>query len=373
MVPSLLILSTLGSSGQDVSVTNAYCTSRWLVRGLGAELATNLAGRGRKRWRHTLRAGGGRTPPPSDGALAVVTGATGGLGAEICAGLASLGYDVVVAGRDPRRGEALASRLRASGASASYVRWEATDLASAHAVARAAGGRPCALLVNNAGVMGRAVSKAETVRTNLLAPAALTLALLPALRRHGSPRVVNVGSSSHLRARRVAAATLESPRSDANLLAYAQSKLGLMQLSLLLRASLPWLTVVDAHPGIVWTPMLQAQAGGLAAALQASGAARLLFKSPEAGATTVLTAAVAPRVPPPSWGERARWRRGWRRGPYFVNCRPGGFASAQSRDLQLAREMWSAIVAPAVEPVVRSGCREVEAGSGQGQGVKGGD
>ena len=87
--------------------------------------------------------------------------------------------------------------------------------------------------------MGRAVSKAETVRTNLLAPAALTLALLPALRRHDSPRVVNVGSSAHLRARRVAAATLESPRSDANLLAYAQSKLGLMQLSLRLRASLP--------------------------------------------------------------------------------------------------------------------------------------
>ena len=38
-------------------------------------------------------------------------------------------------------------------------------------------------------------------------------------------------------------------------------------------------------------------------------------------------------------GERARWQRGWRRGPYFVNCRPGGFASAQSRDLLLARKM----------------------------------
>lgn len=254
---------------QDVSVTTAYCTSRWLVRGLGAELATNLAGRGGKRWRKLLRTGGKRTPPSADGALAVVTGATGGLGAEICAGLASLGYEVVIAGRDPRRGEALASRLRASGSSASYVRWDATDLASAHAVARAAGCRPCALLVNNAGVMGKAVSKAETVRTNLLAPAALTLALLPALRRHASPRVVNVGSSSHLRARRAAPATLEAPEPDTSLLAYAQSKLGLMQLSLLLRAALPWLTVVDAHPGIVWTPMLQAQAGGLAPALQA--------------------------------------------------------------------------------------------------------
>ena len=168
----LLLLSTFAipsscrSTRQDVSVTNAYCTSRWLVRGLGAELATNLGGRGGKRWRKLLRAGGKRTPPPADGALAVVTGATGGLGAEICAGLASLGYEVVVAGRDPQRGEALASRLRASGSSASYVRWDATDLASAHAVARAAGGRPCALLVNNAGVMGKAVSKAGSMRTN---------------------------------------------------------------------------------------------------------------------------------------------------------------------------------------------------------------
>ena len=64
MGPSLLILSTLGS-GQDLSVTNAYCTSRWLVRGLGAELATNLAGRGGKRWRKLLRTGGGKRTPPS--------------------------------------------------------------------------------------------------------------------------------------------------------------------------------------------------------------------------------------------------------------------------------------------------------------------
>ena len=42
---------------QDVSVTTAYCTSRWLVRGLGAELATNLAGRGGKRWIELSRGG----------------------------------------------------------------------------------------------------------------------------------------------------------------------------------------------------------------------------------------------------------------------------------------------------------------------------
>jgi len=191
------------------------------------------------------------------------------------------------------------------------------------------------------------VGKGETMRTNLVAPATLTLALLPALRRHPSPRLINVGSSSHLRASRVQPAMLERHERDSTLLAYAESKLGLMQCSLLLRRALPWLTVVDAHPGLVWTPMLQRHWGPLAPALRASGVARLLFKSPERGATTILVAATAPRSPPRCWGERSRWKRGWCVGPYFVNCRPGGFASAQSRDIRAARAMWSAVVEPA--------------------------
>lgn len=343
------------------SVTTIYCTSRWLFRGIGSELATNLARRGGKEWRKLLCSGGKRAPPSGAGALAVVTGATGGIGEEICEALCSLDYEVIVAARDAQRGEALAARLRAAGGRAQFVRWDATRLDSgARAVVRATGRRPCALCVNNAGVMG--VSKCETMRTNLLAPAALTLALLPALRRHPSPRLVNVGSSSHLRAWRVSPATLERRERDANLMAYAESKLGLMQASALLRRSLPWLTVVDAHPGLVWTPMLRRHWGPLAPALHRSGLARLVFKSPERGATTILTAAVAPRLPPRSWGERARWQRGWRLGPYFVNCRPGGYASAQSRHLPAARAMWAAVVEPAVRPIVPRGCDEVERG-----------
>ena len=44
-----------------------------------------------------------------------------------------------------------------------------------------------------------------------------TRAMLPALRRHRSPRVVNVGSSSHLRAARAQAACLESTEPDRDL------------------------------------------------------------------------------------------------------------------------------------------------------------
>ena len=196
------------------------------------------------------------------------------------------------------------------------------------------------------------------MRTNLVGPAALTLALLPALQRHAAPRIVNVGSSSHLRAARVEPSMFARAERDADLSAYAQSKLGLMQLSLLLRRAVPGVTTVDAHPGIVWTPMLQQVWGRFAPLLQASGLSGVVFKSAECGATTILVAALAPPSPPRAWGERSRWQRGWRRGPYFVNCRPGGFASAESRDLAAARELW-ALLEGTVGAVARQGHREV--------------
>ena len=102
-----------------------------------------------------------------------------------------------------------------------------------------------------------------------------------------------------------------------------------------------WLEVCDAHPGIVWTPMLQRHWGKLAPTLERSGLARLLFKSPASGAMTILAAACAPRNPPAAWGERSRWSRGWREGPYFVNGRPGGFASRESRSVEAAKRTWA--------------------------------
>ncbi len=336
----------------------AYRTTRWLVRGIGAELLTNLGGRGGRDWRRQfLRPNARRAPADGDGALAVVTGATGGIGAEVCAGLAACGYHVIVAARDRARGRRLAAELRRSGGRATFVRLELDSPRTVIALAEAVGSRPCALLVNNAGVMG--VRRDQIIATNLVGPAVLTLALLPALRMHRAPRVVNVASSSHLRAGRVEPSMASDGSADADLSAYAQSKLGLMQLSTLLRSSLPWLEVCDAHPGLVWTPMLQRHWGGLALPLERAGVARAAFKTPAAGATTVLAAAFAPRVPPRSWGERSRWRRGWEAGPYFVNGRPTGCASRESRDVEAAREMWRAVIEPEARRIVPDGCREL--------------
>ena len=139
-----------------------------------------------------------------------------------------------------------------------------------------------------------------------------------------------------------------------------------MQFSTLLRANLPWLSVVDAHPGLVWTPMLRRHWGPLAPALDATRLSRVLFKSAESGAATVLAAALSPRRPPASWGERSRWTRGWAAQVYFVNQRPGGYASAESRDVDAAWEAWEALVADEARRGAPDGWRTlVQARQGQ--------
>jgi 2-dehydro-3-deoxy-D-gluconate 5-dehydrogenase len=92
-----------------------------------------------------------------DGATAVVTGATSGLGAASAVALARAGAKVVLSGRDRSRGERVVAEIAAGGGSAEL---ELADLASAgEAVAFA--GRvlerhgPVDILVNAAGVFGR--------------------------------------------------------------------------------------------------------------------------------------------------------------------------------------------------------------------------
>ena len=363
-----------------------FRNARWLIRGLGAELAVNIGGRAGPPWQRSFASSSARAPrplEPNNGLTAVVTGATGGIGAEVCEALASLNYDVIIAARSRKNGKALAAKIRAKGygGRVEFVEVHMDSVTSIKRLGAMMRGRPCAILINNAGVMS--VGKDEIIRTNLHGVAALTVSMLPSLHLHDRkrllqgrhaedegtsttkkarpprhhdlttmpPRVVNVGSSSHLRASRVDASLLNQPQLDSDLTAYAQSKLGVMQFSTLMRSALPWLTICDAHPGIVWTPMLQRHWGPkVAPMLEKSQLSRVLFKSPSSGANTILTAALSPRIPPKSWGERARWRRGWDGGqPYFVNRRPNGYASAESRDMEAAKALWVAML----EPVAR--------------------
>ena len=241
--------------------------ARWAL-GLLGELLSNAKPGGRYAG-PPLTTGGGR---------ALVTGATGGIGEEVCRGLAARGYSVYVGARDAERGEAVAERLRAEFPGARHE-CVVCDLNSGDAALP----RGVDLLVNNAGVMGAATD--ETMRVNLAAPARLTLALRA---RNKKLRVVNVASSSHFRAKDCPVSRmLEDRRRDKSLAAYAASKLGLLQFTAALQNA-----GIDAracHPGLVWTPMLK---GFSPAPVRALMPCRVLFKTPREGAATVVLACV---------------------------------------------------------------------------------
>jgi NAD(P)-dependent dehydrogenase (short-subunit alcohol dehydrogenase family) len=89
-----------------------------------------------------------------DGSVALVTGATSGIGAATASALAEHGAHVLVAGRNAERGEAVVASIRERGGKADFVRAELGDAAAARQLARRAtelGGGRVDILVNNAG------------------------------------------------------------------------------------------------------------------------------------------------------------------------------------------------------------------------------
>ncbi len=85
---------------------------------------------------------------------ALVTGGNRGIGLEACRQLAESGMNVVLAARDPKRGEQAARKLRDEGLNVAYERLDVTDSQSvADCVRRLAdAGTEIDVLVNNAGV-----------------------------------------------------------------------------------------------------------------------------------------------------------------------------------------------------------------------------
>lgn len=136
---------------------------------------------------------------------ALVTGANKGIGYEIAAGLARLGFRVAVGARDDGRRADAVDKLRAEGLDVLGVPLDVTDDASVAAAAaqlEELGGLD--VLVNNAGITGgmpqepslvTAEQVLGVVDVNVLGVIRVTNAMLPMLRRAGSPRIVNVSST----------------------------------------------------------------------------------------------------------------------------------------------------------------------------------
>ncbi|MBS2534349.1 SDR family NAD(P)-dependent oxidoreductase [Catenulispora sp. NF23] len=129
--------------------------------------------------------------------LALVTGATSGIGAAFARRLATDGHDLVVVGRRTDRLEAFAQAHPEV-----KVRALTADLATAAGIDAVAGvlaGEPVDLLINNAGVAHYMPladlptdQASELVSVKVLAPTLLTRAAVPGMLERGSGTIINV-------------------------------------------------------------------------------------------------------------------------------------------------------------------------------------
>ncbi|MGH3935321.1 MAG: oxidoreductase [Pseudonocardiaceae bacterium] len=206
--------------------------------------------------------------PDQTGRTALVTGANSGLGLQTVIALAARGATVLMACRDPQRGQAALDRVQ-PGLGGAGARLVALDLADLNSVRKAADevrsitGDRLDVLVNNAGVMAtparRTVDGFELqMGTNHLGHAALTWLLAPAL--VPGARVVTVSSLAHrgggldpddlsFQRRRYSPATAYSASKLANLLFTCE-------LHRRARNAGRDLLAVAAHPGLTDTELV---------------------------------------------------------------------------------------------------------------------
>jgi NAD(P)-dependent dehydrogenase (short-subunit alcohol dehydrogenase family) len=133
------------------------------------------------------------------GQLALVTGATSGLGRAIALRLAADGADVIVHGRDAERGAETVAMIVDAGGRARFI---AADLSDSADITRLAGDAgDIGVLVNNAGfsLFGPTADIAAErfdalFASNVRAPFLLVAAIGPAMASRGAGSIVNVSS-----------------------------------------------------------------------------------------------------------------------------------------------------------------------------------
>jgi NAD(P)-dependent dehydrogenase (short-subunit alcohol dehydrogenase family) len=237
------------------------------------------------------------------GKVALVTGATAGIGAVTARVLAERGSTVVLVGRDEARCAATAKRIAEASGQRS-VEYLVGDLSSQRDVRRLASEfrtrhERLDVLVNNAGAMfwGRAETVDGYERTfglNHLSYFLLTSLLLDTLKTSAPSRIVSVASDSH-RGARIDFDDLQSKGSYQGMRAYGQSKLAnvLFTYELSRRLAGTGVTANTLHPGVVATNF-GANNGGLIALVM--GVLHRFAMSPEQGAQTSIHLATSPEV-----------------------------------------------------------------------------
>ena len=137
------------------------------------------------------------------GRVALVTGASRGLGLAIARGLAQAGATVVLNGRKPAELDAAAGKLAAEGLAAGMSVFDVTQRDAVRAAVDAVGARYGAVdvLVNNAGIQRRAPlvdftqkDWDDVIATNLTAPFVVSQAVLPGMIARRRGKIVHIAS-----------------------------------------------------------------------------------------------------------------------------------------------------------------------------------
>jgi NAD(P)-dependent dehydrogenase (short-subunit alcohol dehydrogenase family) len=146
-----------------------------------------------------------RSSGTGPGTVSLVTGASRGIGSEVCRQLAGLGHTVVLTARSRVAAEKTARELSAGGGAVHPVVLDVTDPGSVAEAAEEVHRRFGRLdvLVNNAAITYDSWQRASTADltvvseaadTNLYGPWRTVQAFLPLLRASGHGRIVNVSS-----------------------------------------------------------------------------------------------------------------------------------------------------------------------------------
>jgi len=142
----------------------------------------------------------------SNGKIAIVTGATGGIGLEAAKRLGKDGFTVMINGRDDAKGAAALSALTDAGATAEYVGFDVTDESAVAENIKKIGDKfgKIDVLVNNAGGLGGRARFEEMTTEFYRGVLALNLdsvffasrAAIPFLKKGEHPTIINFTSNA---------------------------------------------------------------------------------------------------------------------------------------------------------------------------------
>jgi short-subunit dehydrogenase len=214
-------------------------------------------------------------------AVALITGASSGIGRELAKRLAREGTKVALAARRRDLLEGLAAEIRAEGGTAVPLPCDVRERMSMHAAVSETGRElgPIDLLIANAGV-GHVIPAdsfdaalfEDTVRTNLLGPVYAVEATLPSMLSRRTGHIVGVSS-------------LAAYRGFPMTHAYCASKSALNSFLEGLRSEIAdrGVRITTVCPGFVRTPMTVKHTGAMPFLLEPDEAARRILRAVRAG------------------------------------------------------------------------------------------